>query len=271
MRCAYVYTIFLDEEYYKPLIVSLYSLIQTNPKHDIVILYTPDIESYILTIFKNMEPNIILKQMNYIIFNNDNEINYRTKQLYTNIQYYTTKLNFLTLSEYDKILYLDTDTIILKNMDHYFNLNDQIDNIIINSTTVGLNSCCSLIKPSSDYQYYLDNINNFTIDKTKVKGCDEQILTSILDFRNTQFTNPHYFKYIRINYNMSKNVIDNYNNEYYNVLHYTFNKPWKYFTETLFGKLWLIYFEKSKKYFGICYNLEKKIDIQNEIYRWEYS
>lgn len=116
---AYVFLVMKGNSYIPGVVAAVESLRQTDTKHNIVCLYTKDVTD-----------NHILKE----ICDYTHEVpylKYKTKPLLTekqqkiyaswsNCSY--TKWQCLALDEYEKILFVDADMIILENIDHLFEL-----------------------------------------------------------------------------------------------------------------------------------------------------
>lgn len=110
MKCAIVYV--LDETYIKYLKHSLYSLLFNNSKHNFDIIFFYDTEATLIKI-----KNIIKQYKNNFLYK-PVPISSYTKTLNNYNPYY--RLEIFTLEEYDKILYLDCDTIICKDISEIF-------------------------------------------------------------------------------------------------------------------------------------------------------
>lgn len=114
-KFAYVTVMFGNNIYLTGALVLGYSLMKTETKFDRVILVTPDVsneyKSYLATIYTNII-NIDYVDVSNEIFSEENT---RFKDVFT-------KLECLSLVRYDKIILLDLDMIIAKNIDHLFKL-----------------------------------------------------------------------------------------------------------------------------------------------------
>lgn len=113
MKYAYVGILYGSNEYYLGALVMGYTLNKTNTKYDKILLVTPDVNKEIRELLKIY---FIIQEVDYLYINNNNfyDPNTRFKEVFT-------KLHALNL-DYDKILMLDLDMFILKNLDHLFNL-----------------------------------------------------------------------------------------------------------------------------------------------------
>lgn len=134
-KYAFVWLLMLGDSYLPGIIVSCWSVLQTNTKYEIVIMCTnedkenlltgvsSEAKEYILSLNKLYPNKVKIVDIDYIITDYDKSI-YTEKQ----IQIYSrwmhlscTKWRCLSL-DYDKVLLLDADTIILDNIDELFQL-----------------------------------------------------------------------------------------------------------------------------------------------------
>lgn len=111
MKYAYVNMLFGDNIYYIGTLIFAISLYNTNPKYDMILLHTNDVSKYKLDLLKPYYNDII--QIDYIPI--------KTKR--TRFKNVFTKLKIFTLYKYDKILFMDNDMYVLKNIDHLFEYN----------------------------------------------------------------------------------------------------------------------------------------------------
>jgi len=114
-KFAYVTTLYGNNVYLTGALVVGYTLMKTNTKFDRVILTTPDTsleyKSYLKTVYTHII-NIDYVEVSSEIFSEQN----------TRFRNVFTKLECLNLIQYDKIILLDIDMIIAKNIDHLFEL-----------------------------------------------------------------------------------------------------------------------------------------------------
>lgn len=112
-KYAYVTYIMMDDRFIPGAITLAYSLKVVGSKADLVAFVTPDI---------TVEGKRVLR----IFFDNVIVINYldispkKFKKKY--LQHIFTKFNLFNLAEYKKVVYLDADTMVVKNPDHLFTL-----------------------------------------------------------------------------------------------------------------------------------------------------
>ena len=106
---------FGGDSYLEGVLTLAYSIMKTNTKHDIVCMVTDDVSNDAKTKMKNMGIRII--EVPYLDFKRDQK---RLLKRYPLISRYYTKWNILNLTEYDKVLFLDADLIVIKSIDHVF-------------------------------------------------------------------------------------------------------------------------------------------------------
>lgn len=119
-KYAYVFLVMKGNDYIPGLISAVESLRQTNNIYDIVCLYTKDVtDSDILNKVCDYT-----KLVDYIKFSTKPLLLNKQNKLYScwnDISY--TKCQALSLIEYEKVLFMDCDMVVLKNIDHLFELN----------------------------------------------------------------------------------------------------------------------------------------------------
>lgn len=115
-RYAYVTVLYGNNIYLTGALVLGFSLMKTKTDLDRVILVTPDVsheyKSYLKKVYTHVT-DIEYTQVSTEIFSEEN----------TRFGNVFTKLECLALTQYDKIILLDLDMIVSKNMDHLFKLN----------------------------------------------------------------------------------------------------------------------------------------------------
>lgn len=115
VKYAYVTVLYGNNIYLTGALVLGYSLMKTNTNYDRVILVTPDVSYEYRSYLKPIYTNII--EIDYVKVSSDifSKQDTRFRDVFT-------KLECLGLVQYDKIILLDLDMIISKNIDHLFNL-----------------------------------------------------------------------------------------------------------------------------------------------------
>lgn len=115
-KYAYVTVLYGNNIYLTGALVLGYTLMKTNTKIDRVILVTPDVSIEFKNFLKTVYTYII--DIDYVSVSSEifSEENTRFIDVFT-------KLECLALVQYQKIILLDLDMIITKNIDHLFKLN----------------------------------------------------------------------------------------------------------------------------------------------------
>lgn len=118
-KYAYVWLLMKGSKYLAGIITSIYSIIRTKTQHDIIVMITEDVDEKTRKILKKIA---IVKEIPYIK-TNIQLLTKRQKEKYDSwMNVSTTKWNCMNFTEYQKVLFLDADTIIIKNIDHLFKL-----------------------------------------------------------------------------------------------------------------------------------------------------
>ena len=115
---AYV-SLLSSENYLKGILTLNYSLKLTNTKYPLVVLITENVaeNKKILKIFE--QEQIAFKIIKQIVYCEEEQKNFKntSKNYLLNT---ASKIHIFDLNEYDKILYLDADILVLKNLDELF-------------------------------------------------------------------------------------------------------------------------------------------------------
>lgn len=120
-KFAYVFLMFGGDAYLPGVLTAAYSIKKTKTKHDIVCMVTNDVSSAAINKLKQL--GIIVKNVPYLRFRSDtSKLSEKQKKLYTWLDVSYTKWNCLSFIEYSKVLFLDADIVVLKNIDHIFEL-----------------------------------------------------------------------------------------------------------------------------------------------------
>jgi len=128
-KYAYVWLLMKGDKYMPGIFTSAYSVKKTESKCDLVVMVTKDV-----SVLARKELSKIMKVIEIDYLTYQSEMKMSDKQLKMYSSWATdayTKWQCLSLN-YDKILFLDADILVLKNMDHLFELNTPA--AIINDT-----------------------------------------------------------------------------------------------------------------------------------------
>ena len=258
-RYAYVTMLYGDNDYFLGTLIFILSLLKTKPKYDTVLLYTFDVPTYKLDILKKYYTRT--KEITYI------QLKHKIRR--KRFQNIFTKLKIFTLIDYEKILYLDNDMYVQKNLDHIFHkyntpaglgISEDLefkDNEKVHKNKVVFNAGTWLIKPSiKDFKRMLSGIKNFNTNNEL-----EQEYVSY--FYNKKWTNMSYkynyqFGLASFSNNKRGQLYDKINNGNLNdiyIIHYSApKKPWNYLlNDELRNKNQN--FRNDFKFYGIWINL----------------
>jgi lipopolysaccharide biosynthesis glycosyltransferase len=114
----------VDDNYFDGLAVMLYSLYKHNPtfKEYQFIIFDNGLSDKNKSIVKKINQNIIFKKIDYSLYKNMNT-KLTAKQIWPS--YYTLE-SFKLCKYYDKIIFIDSDFLILNNLDDLFKINIDI-------------------------------------------------------------------------------------------------------------------------------------------------
>ena len=117
---AYVWLLMKGDAYLPGIMVSMYSVLRTKTKNDLVVMTTPDVSEEAKNTIKKIGKIV---EVDYIEFKIADIYSEKQKQTYSSwMDVAFTKWNCLKLTEYNKVLLIDADAIVLDNVDHLFNL-----------------------------------------------------------------------------------------------------------------------------------------------------
>jgi len=218
MNYAYV-TVLSTNNYYKGVLVLFESLKNTNPQiKNFVVLVNEKIDRRIINDLDNRGYKVIIK-------NSISSPNVYNKK-YTHWSNTFDKFNIFGLTEYDKIVYLDSDMYINRNIDELFLLPHMSASIAgqdMNKDWDNLNSGMMVIVPNQD-------IVTGLIDLLKSRDYenigDQDLIGEYFDWHNQNLK-------ISENYNLFAGYIDyyinklNYNLDNLSIIHFVgTKKPW---------------------------------------------
>jgi alpha-N-acetylglucosamine transferase len=266
MNYVYVNLIYGDDnETFLNTLIFIISLKKTNPKYKIILCHTNDISKNKLKILKKYYYKLI--KIDYI------NVEGIVKERFTKI---FTKLEIFKLTQFDKILFLDTDMYVLKNIDHIFSLNTPAAMIISpnlnykhnQSIIIGnsiINAGFMLLKPNlNDYNKMIQKLKTYNFS-------DPNLEQKFLSVYFKKWNNISYL----YNFQFALIYIEGKRSEIYKktkfddifVIHYSSkkkpyyymnNKSETYFNFKQFYDKWINQFVKVKKYY-----LLKQISIEN--------
>jgi Glycosyl transferase family 8 len=117
---AYVTLVMRGDEYVEGALVLAKSLTESGTKHDLVCMVTWDVSAAAL---QRLSRYYKIVQVKYVYYKCPRMLTARQDQLYSKwINYSFTKWQCFSLTQYAKIVYLDADHLVLKNIDHLFDM-----------------------------------------------------------------------------------------------------------------------------------------------------
>lgn len=153
---AFVCTVFKNPSYLKGAITLAQSIRLTNDLTyvDIVCMITPDIEEYLLDKDNQIIKDKLYELFDKVIITQYLIVDYQTKnEVYSNwINASLTKWNCLTLVDYFKILYLDADQIVVRDLNHLFDIQTPAASFSINDKSRKFKNVIHYSKISSDHE-----------------------------------------------------------------------------------------------------------------------
>ena len=121
-HAAYVLLMFGGDDYLEGILTVNYSLKRVNSKYDVVCMVTEDVSD--AAIQKMKHNNIKVIKVPYLTYDTATFPTQRGRDRYGSwINKSYTKWNILNLTDYDKVLFLDADMLVVKNIDHIFKEN----------------------------------------------------------------------------------------------------------------------------------------------------
>nr|ADV91288.1 p13 [Spodoptera frugiperda multiple nucleopolyhedrovirus]AFH59007.1 p13 [Spodoptera frugiperda multiple nucleopolyhedrovirus] len=118
---AYVTLVMLGDEYVKGAKVLAKSLLASNTTHALVCMVTCDVSAQARNELAQIYDRVV--DVDYIVYECPSMLTKRQNQMYGKwIDKSFTKWQCLKLTDYEKIIYLDADHLVVKNIDHLFNL-----------------------------------------------------------------------------------------------------------------------------------------------------
>lgn len=259
MKYCYVNLLYGDNIYFIGTLIFVLSLLKTKPKHDIILCYTFDVPQYKLDLLKKYYTKMI--KIEYIRFNQ------KTKR--KRFQEILTKLQIFTLIEYDKIMYLDNDMFIQKNIDHLFEMNCPAgmainaelkykNNQRIKDKNVIINAGLLLLKPNlEDYVNIRKRIKYYNFSKGNL---EQEFLSKYYNYKwtNVSYLYNYQFGLAGINNNSTRTRIYKKTSikEVYNIHYSSAKKPWDFISNKNF--LNSDFFKSNKEYIEVWLKLYNK-------------
>lgn len=219
MKYAFV-TVLSTNNYYKGVVALFESIKKTNTKYNnYVVVVNEDIHNYIINDLKN-RGYIVIKKDKITFDSVDNKV-------YKYWHNTFDKFHVFDLDEYDKIVYLDSDMMVVKNIDELFDL-PHMSAVIAGKDMVNeweeIGSGLMVIEPKNGTKDALINTLKNT-DYKKDIG-DQDVIETHFDWKNQNLA-------ISENYNLFADYVDyyinnlNYSTDNIAVIHFIGSrKPW---------------------------------------------
>ena len=125
MSYAYATLVMIDYKYVIGAISLSQSLMKSESKYDTICMVTPDIDTCYVELLKPHFTHVV--HVPYINIQTKPFKSEKRKSIYQKwINKSYTKLNIMNLDNYDKVCWLDSDMVIINNIDHLFQLTTPI-------------------------------------------------------------------------------------------------------------------------------------------------
>lgn len=228
-------TLLSDDSYIYGIILLHETLKSTNAKYPLTVLVTSNVSKPILCLLDqlNLKYKIISPIYNVKILEFNQKINPALAKTWS---YCLSKFEIFNMTEYDKVLFLDADIMILKNLDHIFqypHMTSALDGEYFNiwPDNPHFNSGILLIEPNKDeYQKLLTFATSEAIDNWHRDECfaDQEILNMYYsDWINKPELHLNKYYDIFAPYIQEEQISDIDENCYF--IHYVGRKPWRAF------------------------------------------
>ena len=227
-------TLLSDDSYIFGIILLDESLKRVNTQYPLEVLVTSNVSAPILNILdqRQLKYKIIQPLKFDQLFKHNIAINNRFAK---NWVFTMTKFELFKMTDFDKLIFLDADIMVLKNLDHLFNkphLTAAIDGEYFNiwPDNPHFNAGLLVIEPNiEEYNNLINFVTNFSIDSTTTTCiADQEILNAYYNQWITS-TDLHLNKYYNIfaPYIQDNQVEDIKQNAYF--IHFIGRKPWRAF------------------------------------------
>lgn len=228
-------TLLSDDSYVYGVILLNETLKRTNAQYPLMVLVTPNVTKPILNILNqlNLKYKIIAPLYNNKII----QFNRRSNPEMAKIWYYClSKFEIFNMTDYDKLLFLDADIMILKNLDHLFeypHMTSALDGEYFDlwPDWPHFNSGIMIVEPNKEeYKKIVDFAINDAINQWTEPTCiaDQEILNMYYkDWVNKSELHLNKYYDIFAPYIQEEQIADVDENCYF--IHYVGRKPWRAF------------------------------------------
>lgn len=233
MNYSYI-TLLSDDSYIFGVILLNKSLKDEKSKYPLEVLVTPNVSAPILNILDQLK----LKYTIVDAITNDKMTQYNSKinTRFAKIWHLClTKFELFRMTQYDKIVYLDADVMVLKNLDHLFeypHLTSALDGEYYNiwPNEPHFNAGVMVIEPNKEEYNKLIEFSKDTVDNWNKKMCvaDQEILNMYFsDWNNKPELHLNKYYDVFASYIQEEDIKDIEDNCYF--IHYIGRKPWRAF------------------------------------------
>lgn len=238
MNYSYV-TLLSDDSYIYGIILLQESLRRVNTKYPLKVLITSNVSQPILEIIQQLKLDYQIVEP--IKFNDLIEYNSTIQPHFAKTwALCLTKFEIFNLVQYDKIVFLDADILVMKNLDHlfeYLHLTSALDGEYFNiwPQNPHLNAGILVIKPNpEEYKELINFTANIVLDKEHKTQCiaDQEILNMYYsDWINKPELHLNKYYDVFAPYIQEEQIEDIDKNCYF--IHYIGRKPWRGFYKAL--------------------------------------
>ena len=235
MNCAYVSYI-CNDNYLNGLIALINSLIYHKTKFELIVMVTKDISQDSKSKLQNYS-NVVIHDVPEIYYSGSKK--HLMKDRYGNNDkswMMFTKFNIFNIKNYERLLYIDADTITLQNIDHIFetNINDFELYAVLGGSKMlnysGIEGGVLYFKPNNNL--FIQLMNDFNNDMYDVTMTDQSFINDFFKKRGViKFLDEKWNRLTKKN----KNITGCY------IYHWNSDKPWIN-NKVLHYDVWLKYF-----------------------------
>ena len=235
-KYSYV-TLLSDDSYLYGIILLSESLKEVKSQYPLEILVTPNISNAVLDILDQLN----LKYTKIDLIKNEQFTNYNKKinqQFAKTWDTCFTKLQVWNMTYLDKVIYLDSDVMVLKNLDHLFNyphMTSAIDGEYFNvwPEDPHFNAGILIIEPNhQEYENLLKYTEEFQIDQWGKNQCiaDQELLNLYYsNWINQEELHLNKYYDVFAPYIQEEQIEDVSTNAYF--IHFVGRKPWRAFNK----------------------------------------
>lgn len=183
-KFAYV-TLLLNSDYLPGTLTLAQSIKETGSTIPIILLFSKlNINDEVYDILNKSGYFNRLIDIDQYLLTSRNEFELKDLLKRSDLSFTLTKLNIWKLIDYDKLVYLDSDIIVVKNLDHLFNQDLQVGDILASSDSGWpdiFNSGLFVIKPDLSV---FDQLMKFYQNTNSFDGADQGLLNEFFNLQS---------------------------------------------------------------------------------------